>query len=172
MLCASWRLSRAAGTRGCARFYEKYCQARLVPSNSCIACRLNWQLHFGETPKWSSGVKFLLADISPVARDGARSEVVLTGDAAAVAQQLTAEAAHVDRGRFEGWVKQLKQKVGNLASCTNGCTGWLLPDCEGLVKLLRQEVGTPAMQAWSLGMSLLTGLAFLGLGAAAEAESG
>ena len=97
---------------------------------------------------------------------------MLTGDAAAVAQQLTAEAAHVDRGRFEGWVKQLKQKVGNLASCTNGCTGWLLPDCEGLVKLLRQEVGTPAMQAWSLGMSLLTGLAFLGLGAAAEAESG
>ncbi len=49
-----------------------------------------------------------------MARDSDRSEVVLTGDAAAVAQQLTAEAAHVDRGRYEGWVRQLRQKVGDL----------------------------------------------------------
>ena len=99
---------------------------------AAFTCRLNWQLHFGETPKWSNGVKFLLADISPVARDGDRSEVVLTGDAAAVAQQLTAEAAHVDRGRFEGWVKQLRQKVGDLASYRSGCTGWLPPLFGGL----------------------------------------
>ena len=31
-----------------------------------------------------------------------------------MAQQLAAEAALVERGRFEGWVKQLRQKVGAL----------------------------------------------------------
>lgn len=40
--------------------------------------------------------------------------MVLTGDAAAVAQQLTAEAAHVDHGQYEGWVRQLRQKVRDL----------------------------------------------------------
>ena len=122
----------------------KSTDVKLVPSclTAAFVGRLNWQLHFGETPKWSSGVKFLLADISPVARDGDRSEVVLTGDAAAVAQQLTAEAAHVDRGRFEGWVKQLRQKVGDLTRCRNGCPGWLLTVYEGWARLL-SRTGAP-----------------------------
>ena len=53
-----------------------------------VPARLNWQLHFGEPPKWSQDVKFILVDVAPDARDAKLSAVVLEGDAAAVAAQL------------------------------------------------------------------------------------
>jgi len=50
--------------------------------------RLNWQLHFGEAPKWSEGVKFILVDVEPSPRDAQKAALVLAGDAGAVAGQL------------------------------------------------------------------------------------
>lgn len=55
-----------------------------------FGARLNWQLHFGETPKWSSGVKFILVDPEPSERDAELAAVTLRGDAATVADQLLA----------------------------------------------------------------------------------
>lgn len=54
-----------------------------------LSHRLNWQLHFGEPPKWSSSVKFILADIAPGQRDMQKAALSLTGDAGAIASQLT-----------------------------------------------------------------------------------
>ncbi len=39
--------------------------------------RLNWQLHFGDPPKWAAGVKFILIDVDPTTRDMSRAHVVL-----------------------------------------------------------------------------------------------
>eukprot|EP00884_Botryococcus_braunii_P001865 jgi/Botrbrau1/1167/Bobra.0162s0055.1 len=55
-----------------------------------FGARLNWQLHFGEPPKWSSGVKFILVDVEPSERDASKAAVVLRGDAAVVAAVLAA----------------------------------------------------------------------------------
>lgn len=51
--------------------------------------RLNWQLHFGEPPKWSRDVRFILLDIDPTQRDAGRAEMMLMGDVAAVCGQVS-----------------------------------------------------------------------------------
>ena len=53
-----------------------------------FGARLNWQLHFGEAPKWSPEVKFVLVDPEPSMRDVELSAVILQGDASTVAGQL------------------------------------------------------------------------------------
>jgi 2-hydroxyacyl-CoA lyase 1 len=60
--------------------------------------RLNWQLHFGDAPKWAPGVKFILVDPEPSPADAARAAVVLRGDAGAVAEQLLAALAGAGAG--------------------------------------------------------------------------
>lgn len=87
----------------------------------CDACmgRLNWQLHFGEQPKWAAGVKFILVDVEPTERDAQKAELVLRGDAAAVAQQLTEDATSSNSwgeaavSRHAQWRQQLAGKVGS-----------------------------------------------------------
>lgn len=73
--------------------------------------RLNWQLHFGEPPKWASGVKFVLVDPEPSARDAGLAAVVLQGDAAAAARQLRAALGSGGGQAIQPWVSDLKQKV-------------------------------------------------------------
>ena len=53
-----------------------------------FGARLNWQLHFGESPKWAQDVKFILVDVEPSPRDEKLAAVVLQGDASTVAEQL------------------------------------------------------------------------------------
>ncbi|KAL3141143.1 hypothetical protein ABBQ38_003493 [Trebouxia sp. C0009 RCD-2024] len=79
-----------------------------------MGARLNWQLHFGEAPKWSSSVKFILADVAPGQRDVERAALSLTGDAGAIAAQLTQAlpAAHgFSADRYQAWRQQLADKV-------------------------------------------------------------
>ena len=77
--------------------------------------RLNWQLHFGEPPKWSSDVKFILVDVAPTERDARKARVVLTGDAGAVARQLLhALDTRPARGP-SSWERDLAAKVGQAA---------------------------------------------------------
>ena len=98
---------------------------RLAPGVSAVrqeeACvpagRLNWQLHFGEAPKWSSGVKFILVDVEPSQRDADKAALVLRGDAAAVAQQLSSALRGIDTGRSARWRQQLSQKVSHTLLC-------------------------------------------------------
>ena len=96
------------------------------------ACRLNWQLHFGEPPKWSPGIKFILVDVEPSSRDAAKAAIVLRGDAGTVAGQLL--ASFQGSLQIQGWRQQLQEKVtlrdSNLC-CTRKCSqhkereGWL-----------------------------------------------
>lgn len=76
-----------------------------------MRCRLNWQLHFGESPKWAVGVKFVLVDPEPSARDVGIAEVVLRGDAAASAEQLALTLGSEALNGIQGWVPGLQQKV-------------------------------------------------------------
>ena len=71
-------------------------------------CRLNWQLHFGEAPKWSEGVKFILVDVEPSPRDAQKAALVLQGDAGVVARQLQDGLSGLQVGP---WRKQLGEKV-------------------------------------------------------------
>jgi len=73
-----------------------------------IHCRLNWQLHFGEAPKWSEGVKFILVDVEPSPRDAQKAALVLIGDAGAVACQLQDSLSGLHVGP---WRRQLGEKV-------------------------------------------------------------
>ena len=41
--------------------------------------RLNWQLHFGEPPKWAPGVRFVLVDPEPSDRDAEIAALTLRG---------------------------------------------------------------------------------------------
>ena len=78
----------------------------------CVHGRLNWQLHFGDPPKWSKGVKFILVDVEPSRVDAAKAALVLRGDAAAVAGQLSSTLTGLDPSRFAQWRGQLHEKVG------------------------------------------------------------
>lgn len=90
-------------------------------------CRLNWQLHFGEPPKWAAGVKFILADVAPGQRDSEKAAITLTGDAGAVAAQLSEaleSATGFDATHYQDWTEQLTEKVLHLLSrCHNGVEG-------------------------------------------------
>lgn len=80
-------------------------------------CRLNWQLHFGEAPKWSDKIKFILVDVEPSPRDAKKAALVLEGDAGLVAEQLTKAVRPL---RISSWQQELKIKVPNflaLLSC-------------------------------------------------------
>ena len=77
--------------------------------------RLNWQLHFGEPPKWAPGAKFILVDLAPTERDAAKAAVALRGDAAAVAGQLKEALALGDPQRWAAWRRELTEKVQELA---------------------------------------------------------
>lgn len=89
-----------------------------------VDCRLNWQLHFGEAPKWSTTVKFILADVAPGQRDVGRAALSLTGDAGAIAAQLTEAlpATHgFDANRYQAWRQQLADKAGSSVFCSVCC---------------------------------------------------
>lgn len=80
----------------------------------CVpAGRLNWQLHFGDPPKWSKDVRFILVDVEPSTRDADKAALVLKGDAAAVARQLSSTLRGLDTGRSAQWRQQLAQKAGH-----------------------------------------------------------
>lgn len=74
---------------------------------------MNWQLHFGEPPKWSSDVKFILVDVEPSKGDSEKAALVLKGDAAAVAQQLSGALHGIGTERSAQWRQQLTQKASH-----------------------------------------------------------
>ena len=54
-----------------------------------IGARLNWILHYGQTPKWSKDVKLIRLDINPESiNDNNAAEVALVGDASAIVRQI------------------------------------------------------------------------------------
>ncbi|KAL6761838.1 2-hydroxyacyl-CoA lyase [Haematococcus lacustris] len=88
-----------------------------------VGARLNWQLHFGEAPRWSGSVRFVLVDPAPSDRDAALAACCLKAPAAQALHQLAAVArqgagaatgpANVggERARDPTWVKALQGKA-------------------------------------------------------------
>ncbi|KAL2862044.1 hypothetical protein BJX68DRAFT_251778 [Aspergillus pseudodeflectus] len=61
-----------------------------------LGARLNWILHFGETPKWSPKAKIIQVDISAeeIGRNAASTELGILGDLSLVVDQLTASLSN------------------------------------------------------------------------------
>jgi 2-hydroxyacyl-CoA lyase 1 len=62
-----------------------------------LGARLNWILHFGSSPKWSSGVKFIQVDLSAeeIGKNAGDAELGIVGDINVVVSQLSS--------LLEGW---------------------------------------------------------------------
>lgn len=56
-----------------------------------VGARLNWLLHFGEPPKWSKDVKFILVDISEEEIELRKPHLGLVGDAKRVLELINKE---------------------------------------------------------------------------------
>lgn len=70
--------------------------ARSLAIGKCDVClvvgaRLNWLLHFGEPPKWSGDVKFILVDISGEEIELRKPHLGLVGDAKRVLELINKE---------------------------------------------------------------------------------
>ncbi|KAH7299167.1 hypothetical protein KP509_25G075700 [Ceratopteris richardii] len=97
-LCASAARSVAIGQ----------CDVALV-----VGARLNWLLHFGEPPRWSKDVKFILIDICKEEIEFRIPEIGLVGDARIVMQQINLEIKDdpFALGDKHPWLKTIKDKV-------------------------------------------------------------
>jgi 2-hydroxyacyl-CoA lyase 1 len=78
-----------------------------------VGARLNWLLHFGEPPRWSPDVKFILVDVSKEEIEFRKPALGLLGDADVVVKQLN--TAIKDEpfalGEKHEWVQKIKAKV-------------------------------------------------------------
>lgn len=83
-----------------------------------IGARLNWLLHFGESPKWSEGVKFVLVDVSSEEIELRKPFVGLVGDAKQVLETLNKEIKDDPfcLGNTHPWVDAISKKSKENAS--------------------------------------------------------
>lgn len=105
-LCAAAARSLAIGQ----------CDVALV-----VGARLNWLLHFGEPPKWSQDVKFILVDISKEEVELRNPAVGLVGDARIVLQQINLEIKDdpFALGDKHPWVEAIREKTRKNAEKMN-----------------------------------------------------
>lgn len=61
-----------------------------------IGARLNWILHFGDSPRWSPNVKFIQIDIAPEELGNNRHTLPLLGDIQLVVSQLSRAIDHLN----------------------------------------------------------------------------
>eukprot|EP00271_Cylindrocystis_brebissonii_P014451 TRINITY_DN357_c0_g1_i1.p1 TRINITY_DN357_c0_g1~~TRINITY_DN357_c0_g1_i1.p1 ORF type:complete len:1129 (-),score=242.08 TRINITY_DN357_c0_g1_i1:382-3768(-) len=78
-----------------------------------VGARLNWILHFGEPPRWSSDVKFILVEVDGEEVEKRKPTVGLVGDARSIVFELTQrlEEANVKLGDSHPWVGAIKAKA-------------------------------------------------------------
>ncbi|XP_020251781.1 2-hydroxyacyl-CoA lyase [Asparagus officinalis] len=78
-----------------------------------VGARLNWLLHFGEPPKWSKDVKFILVDISKEEIDLRKPHLGLVGDAQQVLDMINVEIKDnpFSFGKSHPWVEAISKKV-------------------------------------------------------------
>jgi len=78
-----------------------------------VGARLNWLLHFGESPRWSPDVKFILVDVAPEEIEFRKPALGLLGDADVVVKQLNKEIKDQPfaLGEKHEWVRKIKAKV-------------------------------------------------------------
>lgn len=78
-----------------------------------VGARLNWLLHFGEPPKWSNDVKFILVDISKEEIELRKPYLGLVGDAVTVLDLINREIKDDPFcfGKSHPWVEAISQKA-------------------------------------------------------------
>ncbi|PKA62915.1 2-hydroxyacyl-CoA lyase [Apostasia shenzhenica] len=78
-----------------------------------VGARLNWLLHFGEPPRWSSDVKFILVDISKEEIELRKPYLGLVGDAAEILNSIIREIKDDPfcLGRSHPWVEAISKKA-------------------------------------------------------------
>lgn len=78
-----------------------------------VGARLNWLLHFGEAPRWSKDVKFILVDVSKEEIEFRKPTLGLVGDADVVIKQLNKEIKDQPfaLGEKHEWVQKIKSKA-------------------------------------------------------------
>ncbi|XP_072990517.1 2-hydroxyacyl-CoA lyase [Typha latifolia] len=78
-----------------------------------VGARLNWLLHFGEPPRWSKDVKFILVDVCKEEIELRKPHIGLVGDAKQVLNLINREIK--DRpfclGRSHSWVEAISKKA-------------------------------------------------------------
>lgn len=77
-----------------------------------VGARLNWLLHFGEPPKWSRDVKFILVDVSKEEIELRKPFLGLVGDAKRVLELINKEIKDDPfcLGRSHPWVEAISKK--------------------------------------------------------------
>lgn len=78
-----------------------------------VGARLNWLLHFGEPPKWSKDVKFILVDICKEEVELRKPHLGLIGDAKEVLESINREIKDNPfcLGKSHPWVEAISQKA-------------------------------------------------------------
>ncbi|KAF5749972.1 hypothetical protein HS088_TW03G00300 [Tripterygium wilfordii] len=78
-----------------------------------VGARLNWLLHFGEPPKWSKDVKFILVDVSKEEIELRKPHLGLVGDATLVLEMINKEIKDDPfcLGRSHLWVEAITNKA-------------------------------------------------------------
>ncbi|KAJ8761790.1 hypothetical protein K2173_004602 [Erythroxylum novogranatense] len=78
-----------------------------------VGARLNWLLHFGEPPKWSKDVKFILVDVCKDEIELRKPHLGLVGDAKRVLELLNKEIKEDPfcLGKSHPWVEAISKKV-------------------------------------------------------------
>ncbi|KAF3779833.1 2-hydroxyacyl-CoA lyase [Nymphaea thermarum] len=78
-----------------------------------VGARLNWLLHFGEPPRWSPEVKFILVDVSEEEIELRRPHVGIVGDARVVMEAMVREVKDDPfcLGGSHPWVEKVRAKA-------------------------------------------------------------
>lgn len=78
-----------------------------------VGARLNWLLHFGEPPKWSKDVKFILVDVSEEEIELRKPELGIVGDAKRVLELINREIKDDPfcYGNNHPWVEAISKKA-------------------------------------------------------------
>ncbi|KAM5558023.1 hypothetical protein ABKV19_019990 [Rosa sericea] len=78
-----------------------------------VGARLNWLLHFGEPPKWSKDVKFILVDVCQEEIELRKPHLGLVGDAKLVLEKLNKQIKDDPfcLGRSHPWVEAISRKA-------------------------------------------------------------
>ncbi|CAN6706491.1 unnamed protein product [Malus baccata var. baccata] len=78
-----------------------------------VGARLNWLLHFGEPPKWSKDVKFILVDVSKEEVELRKPHLGLVGDAKLVLEKINLGIKDDPfcLGKSHPWVAAISSKV-------------------------------------------------------------
>ncbi|KAM0012112.1 hypothetical protein Hdeb2414_s0056g00757491 [Helianthus debilis subsp. tardiflorus] len=87
-----------------------------------VGARLNWLLHFGEPPKWSKDVKFILIDVDEGEIELRKPYLGLVGDAKKVLKVLNKEIKDDPfcLGRTHLWIEAITNKVKENVSRMEG----------------------------------------------------